>query len=90
MDHQQLREQLTQLHDELERTQTVDADTRAVLDDLSKDIRELLDRPGETMDRRYIKLSVNLRANLVQFEATHPRLTAAMERTVDALVQMGV
>ncbi len=90
MDHQQLRERLTQLHDELERTQTVDADTRAVLDDLSKDIRELLDRPGETMDRRYHKLSANLRANLVLFEATHPRLTAAMERTVDALVQMGV
>ncbi len=79
-----------QLHDELEHTQSVDADTRAVLDDLSKDIRELLDRPGDAADRRYGKLSGSLRANLVRFEATHPRLTTAMERAVDALVQMGV
>ncbi len=94
MDQQQLREQLIQLHDELERTQTVDDDTRAVLDDLSKDIRDLLERPGDVdaddEDQRYGKLSGNLQSNLARFEATHPRLTTAMERAIDVLVQMGV
>jgi chromosome segregation ATPase len=90
MDQQQLREKLEQLHDELEQVKTVDADTRDVLDDLSKDIRELLDRPGDQDDRRYGKLSGNLRANVTRFEATHPLLTSAMQRAIDALVQMGV
>ena len=90
MDQQKLREQLTQLHNELEHTQSVDVETRAVLDDLSKDIRELLDRPGDKTDRRYGRLSGSLRANLTRFETTHPRLTATMERAIDALVQMGV
>ena len=90
MDQQQLREKLVQLHDELEQTQSLDEDTRRVLGDLSKDIRELLDQPGSKTDRRYGTLSGNLRANLTRFETTHPRLTDAMERAIDALVQMGV
>ncbi len=81
---------MIELHDELERTQSVDPATRAVLDDLSKDIRELLDRPGDRVDTRYGLLSGRLRANVARFESTHPRLTAAMERAVDALVQLGV
>ena len=90
MDQQQLREKLIQLHDELEHTESLDDDTRAALDDLSKDIRELLDQPGGKADRRYGLLSTSLRANLTRFESTHPRLTAAMEHAIDALVQMGV
>ncbi|HEY3341680.1 MAG TPA: DUF4404 family protein [Anaerolineae bacterium] len=90
MDHQQLREKLEQLHHELEQTETVDAETRRELDDLSKDIRELLDRPGDRTDRRYDKLSRNLRASMSRFEATHPRLTSTMQHAIDALVQMGV
>jgi hypothetical protein len=90
MDQQKLRDQLIQLHDELEHAQSVDDDTRAVLDDLSKDIRELLDKPGDKTDRRYGLLSGSLQTNLTRFEATHPQLTAAMERAIDTLVQMGV
>jgi ElaB/YqjD/DUF883 family membrane-anchored ribosome-binding protein len=90
MDHQQLREKLEQLHNELEQTETVDADTRRELDDLSKDIRELLDRPGDRTDRRYSRLRESLRANASRFEASHPRLTSAMQHAIDALVQMGV
>ena len=88
MDQQQLREKLAQLHDELERTDSVDESTRQVLADLSKDIRDLLDRPHEDIDRR--SLNKRLRADLVRFESAHPKLTAAMERAIDALVQMGV
>jgi ElaB/YqjD/DUF883 family membrane-anchored ribosome-binding protein len=90
MDQQQLREKLEQLHAELEQIETVDEDTRRVLDDLSKDIRELLDQPGEQADRRYGRLNQNLRANVTRFEATHPMLTSAMQHAIDALVQLGV
>ena len=90
MSSEQLHDKLVQLHDELAQTQTVDDSTREVLADLSNDIRELLDRPGEKDDHRYGSLIRRLRASLADFEVSHPHLSAAMERAVDALVQMGV
>ena len=90
MEQQQLRDKLNELHAELAKTETLDSNTRAVLEDLSKDIQELLDLPGEKDDHRYGSLMDRLRASLVQYESSHPRLTGAMERAIDALVQMGV
>ena len=88
MDQQQLREKLAELHDELERTDSVDENTRQVLADLSKDIQDLLDQPHEDIDRR--SLNARLRTDLAKFESAHPKLTVAMERAIDTLVQMGV
>jgi hypothetical protein len=90
MEQQQLRDKLNELHDELAKTETLDSNTRAVLEELSKDIQELLDMPGDQGDHNYGPLTGRLRASLVYFEASHPRLTGAMERAIDALVQMGV
>jgi hypothetical protein len=85
-----LHSKLVQLHDELARTESVDENTRAVLADLRNDIQDLLDRPSDQDDQRYNRLSTRLSANLAHFESDHPRLTAAMERAIGALVQMGV
>ena len=90
MSSEQLHEKLVQLHAELAQTQVVDDSTREILADLSHDIQELLDRPGEIEDDRYGSLAGRLRASLTKFETSHPRLTGAMDRAIDALVQMGV
>jgi Domain of unknown function (DUF4404) len=90
MSSEQLHDKLVQLHAELAQTQAVDDSTREVLADLSKDIQELLDRPGNNEDHRYGPLTMRLRASLTRFETSHPSLTSAMEHAIDALVQMGV
>lgn len=91
MDKQtQLREKLTQLHDELAVTESLDEGTRIALSDLHSEIGNILDSPSNQDDLSYAPLIVRLRANLVSFETTHPRLTGALERVIDALVQMGV
>ncbi|HEY3290979.1 MAG TPA: DUF4404 family protein [Anaerolineae bacterium] len=90
MEQQQLREKLTDLHDELAKTTTLDDNTRTILADLKKDIQDLLDQPEPASSERYGSLTSQLRAGLVHFESTHPRLTTAMERAIDALVQMGL
>ncbi len=94
MEKQQLRDVLTQLDAELRQTESVDDETREVLRRLRQDIQALLNRPedepAEVSARHYNSLGVRLRAALVRFEATHPYLTASMERVIDALVQMGV
>lgn len=90
MEPQQLREKLTELHDELAKADTLDDNTRMILADLRKDIQDLLDQPEAENAERYGTLTGQLRASLAHFESTHPHLTGAMERAIDALVQMGV
>ncbi|MCL4506377.1 MAG: DUF4404 family protein [Chloroflexi bacterium] len=90
MEQNDLREKLTALHDELARADNVDDNTRELLEHLSSDIQALLDRPGAPDDGRYRTLTGRLRGNLARFETSHPMLTSAMERAIDALVQMGV
>ncbi len=93
-DQQQLRDTLERLHAELEQTDTLDDNTRGTLQHLMLDIQALLEREGqETAEEsagRYNSLTGRLRAAVSEFEADHPRLTASMERAIDALVQMGV
>ena len=90
MEQQQLREKLNELHAELAKTETLDSNTRIILEDLSKDIENLLELPGDKGDDRYGSLTGRLRGSVTHFESSHPRLTGAMERAIDALVQMGV
>jgi hypothetical protein len=90
MDQKPLRDKLTELHAELERTESVDDETRQSLVDLKDHIEGLLDQPPEDATPHYRPLSERLRGDVTRFEATHPTLTAAMERAIDALVQMGV
>jgi Domain of unknown function (DUF4404) len=90
MDQKPLRDKLTELHAELEQTESVDDETRQSLGELKDHIQGLLDQPAEDATPHYRPLSERLRGDVSRFEATHPRLTAAMERAIDALVQMGV
>ena len=90
MEQQILRDKLTELHEELARTESLDNSTRTILEDIGKDIQQLLDQPGDKHDSRYGSLTSRLRASMVHFELTHPRLTGAVENAIDALVQMGV
>jgi hypothetical protein len=86
----QLREKLVELHDELAKAESLDDSTIAVLKDLHSDIGQVLDQPEEQEHMQYAPLMVRLRANVTHLETTHPRVTSAIERAIDALVQMGV
>jgi len=86
MDQRRLQELLTALHDELLATGPVDAGNRDLLKHLAADIRALLDAaPGGADAARYQGLSGRLRQAATAFEASHPRLTSAMEKVIDTL-----
>ena len=53
MNHETLREQLEQLHAELNQTETVDARQRELLTTLESDIQELLGRDGDGNARTF-------------------------------------
>jgi hypothetical protein len=86
MDQRRLQELLTALHDELLAAGPVDAENRDRLRHLAGDIRARLDaQPGTADAVRYQGLSGSLREAATAFEASHPRLTAAMEKVIDTL-----
>lgn len=84
-DHK-LRELLQQLHDELERTKSVDEKGREMLSHLSADIQQFLDPTREnptTLLRR-------LQDAIDHFEAEHPAVTAALSQMLNALSNAGI
>ena len=89
MDKQQLRENLTQLHAELQSVESIDDTEILALRQLSDDIQELLDR-GEHSEHTYKNLGERLRAGIDQFEASHPNVTLLMGQAADVLAKMGI
>jgi hypothetical protein len=86
MDQRRLQELLTALHQELLAAGPVDAKSRDLLRHLASDIRARLDTAADTADAaRYQGLSGSLREAARAFEASHPKLTAAMEQVIDTL-----
>ena len=81
-----LRDLLESLHAELRRTDAVDDSSRELLREVDGDIRQALERAGEHPD----SLTARLRETVERFEGTHPALTEAVTRVLDALVQMGI
>jgi hypothetical protein len=88
--NQQLREQLERLDADLKQTQSVDEAGRDLLRNLQQDVRDLLERSGESADLQEHPITSRLRESIQHFEVTHPALTAAMEQLVNMLSAMGI
>jgi UDP-N-acetylglucosamine 2-epimerase len=80
-----LKEQLAALHERLERTEAVDAQTLVVV---VKDIARLLEQYATADEQR--SLPERLEELAVQFEADHPSVSAALRGVIDALAKAGL
>ncbi|MDZ4721920.1 MAG: DUF4404 family protein [Roseiflexaceae bacterium] len=88
MSTKNLQEPLEQLHTELEQAATTDPQYPQ-LQGLQQSTRQLLD----TLDQDDTPLDAfrdELTGSLVQFEATHPRITLAVMNVIDALNRIGI
>lgn len=90
MDKQQLQERLELLHAELQQTKSIDPRGQKTLQQLSADIRELLEHGGEHETHKYSKLGERLRDGVEHFEASHPKATMLMGQVIDILAKMGI
>ena len=90
MDNQEQWKLLHQLHDEIEKIQTVDEKGSELLRDLDGDIRTLLERSGENPVPFLPSIVQRLEEPLYHFEASHPRLTAVISRLMDSLSSSGI
>ena len=96
-----LRALLEELHGELSRESPADVDgaRRTQLLDLKADVERLLARkeatPTENADATPVAeerehLQTRLQEAMVSFEGAHPRFTAALEQTMNALSNLGL
>lgn len=86
MTERRLREVLDELHQELERSDSIDDETRALLRDARSDIEEaLVETPEKASSARG-----RLGEALERFEGEHPDAVALIQRVLDALSNVGI
>ena len=89
MSKERLRQLVSSLHDELERTPRVDAEDRDLLRDLTGDIEDLVGHEAPPVDTRD-SAAEQLESAAVRLEAEHPRLAGILGEIVDALGRLGI
>ena len=87
---EKLRERLKELHTELQKTASVDDETRELLEGLMEDTRHLMEHEGEELTERHHSLNERLLEALARFESTHPDLAYVMARVIDTLSGLGI
>jgi hypothetical protein len=85
-----IRDLLKRLNEELGRTQSVDQETRELLESLKRETQALIDRPNDGPPPEYESLGQGLRAALERFEGSHPTLAWVMGRVIDTLSGLGI
>ncbi len=88
MEKQRLQELLVQLHEELEKTETVDERTGEVLADLKGDISRLVHEETVIEDEQE-GLTERLGDAVGHFEEDHPKLSMVIQHVLDSLARMG-
>jgi chromosome segregation ATPase len=89
MDKNKLHGQLEELHAELQQVESVDDSDREMLQRLTKDIRDVLERKDDHAEH-YDQLSGRLREAIARLEASHPKATMLMTQVIDQLSYMGI
>ena len=90
MENQELRDLLQQLHDEINKTRTVDDKSSQILRDLEVDIRTLLERSEGKPLQVHAPVVKRLEGAINHFEVTHPDLTAVISRLLESLSTAGL
>jgi Domain of unknown function (DUF4404) len=90
MDDPEFNKLLEQLHQEIEHTDNVGDKEKALLLDLSGDIRKLIDRSDGDQKQPIPTTVERLEASIDLLEISHPNLTALMSRLLAVLSNAGI
>ncbi len=86
MNEKKLEALLAQIHAELQKVETVDADSLKLLQDLQQDVQELL----EKADVETPSILARMRIAVERFEVDHPALTALISEVSTVLSNAGI
>lgn len=86
MTDQKLPELLQQLHDELEKTESIDEEGRDLLIHLNADIQKFIDPDEEDDDTIFEQIQ----DAIDRFEVDHPVITTALSQILNSLSNAGI
>lgn len=90
MQHEELKQTLRSLHDELASSQKVDPELRALLTSLAEDIDGVLHPAAPPRAPDDEPLADRVTGVRQHFEEEHPQLAAIIGRIADGLSQLGI
>lgn len=91
MNRDEMLATLQNLHNALESADDVDQETRALLQTVTRDIEDVLQRGQDSdVETPPETLSEQLRETLIEFEARHPQIAGMLERITDGLSNLGI
>jgi hypothetical protein len=90
MDNKDLDELLHQLHDEIQKTRSIDDKGSELLRDLEGDIRTLLERSQAGSIQVHPSILQRMQLAVNHFEVTHPDLTTLISNLLDSLSSAGI
>jgi hypothetical protein len=88
MDQDKLRQQISQLHAELDQARQNNPDAREHLSEILPHIKRVADQPQSAVADA--SLSDRLEKAAVQFEVDHPTLAASARRLIELLNEAGI
>ena len=88
MDQDKLRQQIAQLHAELDQARQSNPDAHEHLSEILPDIKRRADQPQSAAADA--SLSERLENAAVQFEVDHPTLAASARRLIELLNEAGI
>jgi septal ring factor EnvC (AmiA/AmiB activator) len=88
MDQDKLRQQITQLHAELDQARQNNPEAREHLSEILPHVKRVVDQPQSAVADA--SLSERLENAAVQFEAAHPTLAASARRLIELLNEVGI
>lgn len=88
MTDQNLKDLLNQLHDELENTESVDADTLKLVQDLDEEVNRLLESGEDGND--FDSVIDHARSVETRFAVDHPVAERFLREIIDALAKVGI
>jgi hypothetical protein len=90
MQKKQYIQSLQELHSEIKKTRVPDPAHSSQLQNISFNIQEILNHPGEAPSESHSRLLTSLRDGVLLFEASHPTLTGLMNNVIKTLNTIGI
>jgi len=90
MDNKELDELLHKLHDEIQKTRSIDDKDSELLRDLEGDIRTLLEKSQGGTIQVHPSIQQRLELAVNHFEVSHPDLTTLISNLLDSLSSAGI
>lgn len=87
---EKLSESLENLHEELKNSKNIDAESVKALHELMADIQDILEKNENARIKEAPKLLSSLEETAGKFEASHPKLTGAINIVISSLTNIGV